>query len=130
MPGLVHIPKDKQPLMTKEEFVETLTILHVRAGSGDVIGYRCHSDIGNDDPRIWGSLLCEAFGRLCVDDVDDPVTHEGGTSHTPLYALDEIHTDRWPPGLFEKLSGYIWRIVTEDEINILDVIVARTGIKE
>ena len=110
--------------MTKGEFVEMLTIMHSRTRTGEVLAYRYESDVGSNEVDTWGSILIKAFGRLCVDDSGDPVTREDGKSHTPLYPLDEI--DTWPEGLFEKLSGYIWWLDPEDEINILDVIEQQT----
>ena len=109
--------------MTKEEFVEMLMIMHSRSTEGEVLGCKLRADIGNVD-KVH-SFTMVAFGRLCVDDVDDPVTRENGMSSTPLYPLDEI--DTWKPGLFEKLSKLHWWIDPEDEINTLDVL---AGIKE
>jgi hypothetical protein len=109
--------------MTKNEFVEMLTIMSKRCkGDSKVLAYRKAEDVGRPNWDLMGSMLQTAFGRLCVDDDDDPVTREGGKSSTPLYALDEI--DTWKPGLFEKLVGYTWWIDPEDEINVLDVMAA------
>ena len=111
--------------MTKEEFVRMLTILHSRTDGGDVMAAKTQEDVGADDADRWASLLCKAFGRLCVDDSDEEqvrYTNECGqlVVGQPLYALDEI--DSWPEGLFEKLSGYIWWIDEEDEVSTLDAI--------
>lgn len=105
-------------LMTKEEFVEQLTIMFKRSRRGEVMGCKLKSEIG-DDERVF-SLAVEAFGKICVDDADDPVTRDDRGSHTPLYALDEI--DAWKPGLFRKLSQLHWWIAPDDEINPLDAI--------
>ena len=114
--------------MTKEEFVEMLTIMHARSITGDVIAARTLEDVGADETERWGSLLVKSCGALYVDDSDDEREwhyDEYGNQlgkGTPLYALGEV--DTWPEGLFEKLSGYIWWIDPEDEINPLDVIAA------
>ena len=114
--------------MTKEEFVEMLTIMFARSKVGEVLAFRTADDVGKDEPEYWGSLLVKAFDRLCVDDSDDVPTREGGVTSTPLYELDKI--DTWPEGLFEKLSGYIWWIDPKQEINLLDFIASRVGITE
>ena len=114
--------------MTKEEFVEMLTIMFARSTLGEVLAFRTADDVGKDEPEYWGSLMVKAFGKLCLDDSDDEPVREGGVTHTPLYALDEI--DTWPEGLFEKLSGYIWWIDPKEEINLLDVIATQVGIRE
>jgi len=112
--------------MTKEEFVEMLTIMVTRS-TGGVLAARCKEDVGSEDPDDWASLLETIHGKLYVDDSDDPVTREkGGVSSKPLYELDKINT--WPDGKWEKLSRLIWWIDPEDELNILDVLAAQTGI--
>jgi len=127
---LVHDIEDKAHQMTKEEFVEELTIMFKRSKRGEVLGYLREEDFDLDmddegaDVEL-GSLLIEAFGRLCVDDSDDvPVRSQdqygGQRTETPLYPLDEINA--WKPGLFEKLSRLHWRIARDDEINPLDAI--------
>ena len=130
--------------MTKDEFVEMLSIMWMRTSANEVVGYRRAEDVptrpltdGEHDADMdnWGSLCVKAFGRLWVDDHDEPVRRETDqyghlTSLTSMWALDEIHTDKWPEGLFEKLRSYTWWVDPRDEINLLDVIVAQVGIKE
>lgn len=113
--------------MTKGEFIEMLTIMITRSTDG-VLAARCKEDVGAEDADAWASLLVSIHGKLYVDDSDDDPTREGGVTSTPMYGVDEI--DTWPPGLFEKLSGYIWWIDPEDEINILDVLAAQEGIRK
>jgi len=101
------------------------------------VGYRRAEDVPTgpisddehgDDLDNMGSFCVRAFGHLCVDDHDEEPRRENGTSSTRLYRLDQIHTDWWPDGLFEKLSGYTWWIDPEDELNLLDVLAAQAGI--
>ncbi len=106
--------------MTKEEFVEMLTAMSTRSFEGIVAATSTHHHVGIDDVWSWSSMLENINGRLYVDDIDDVPTREGGESSIPMYALDEI--DSWKPGLFEKLSGYIWWVPPNDEINLLDAI--------
>ena len=119
--------KHKKQSMTKEEFVEMLTLMAARTTDG-VLAARCKEDVGARDVDLWASLLMPIHGKLYVDDSDDEPVREGGTTSTPLYALDEI--DMWRPGLFEKLSGYTWWIDPKDEINLLDVIATQAGISK
>jgi len=112
--------------MTKEEFVEMLTIMHARTETGEVMAARTQEDVGSDDADDWASLLSTAFGQLVLDDSDEAPRREPDRfgdlrTVTSVYALDAI--DSWPDGLFEKLSRYIWWIDPDDEINPLDVIV-------
>jgi hypothetical protein len=120
-----------------------LTIMFARTSENSVTGYRRAEDVPtrelddddlDDDVDNWGSLCVEAFGRLCVDDHDEPVrreTNEWGqlSCYTSLYPLDEIHTDRWPEGLFEKLSGYTWWFDPKTEGSPLDVMAKLTSLK-
>jgi len=132
--------------MTKEEFVEMLTIMSSRLKDKRgvaVVAYRRAEDVPTKpladdkyeaDMDNWGSLCVSAFGLLCVDDHDDKPARESNhgqqCTSTPLYRLDEIHTDKWPDGLFKKLSSYTWWIDPKDEINLLDVIATKVGISK
>ena len=126
--------------MTKEEFVELLTIMQMRSRTKEIVGYRRSEDVPTGpidddydaDMENWGSLCVVAFGRICVDDHDEKPRREttptGQLNNiTSLYPLDEIHTDKWPDGLFEKLSSYTWWIDPEDEISPLDVMAAQAN---
>jgi len=117
--------------MTREEFVEMLTIMAKRCKPDtNVVAYRKAKDVGVHDWDLMGSMLMTAFGDLCVDDDDDErewYYDDHGNQQgkgTSLYRLDMI--DTWKPGLFEKLVGYTWWIDPEDEINVLDVIAKET----
>ena len=112
--------------MTKAEFVEMLTFMVKRSRTDEIMAARVPEEVGAIDASEWASLLHPINGKLYLDDSDDVPTREGGMSSTPLYELNKI--DEWPDGLFEKLSGYIWWIDPEDEINLLDVIAAEVGI--
>jgi len=111
--------------MTKEEFVEMLTIMSRRSLSGSVIAARHRSDVGSEEDEDWASLMETIHGRIYIDDSDQLPRREVDRygqqqTVTDLYALDEIGT--WPEGLFRKLSRYIWWIADEDKIPLLDVI--------
>jgi len=111
--------------MTREEFIEDLTIMSKRSTSGSVLAARTSKDVGSEDPGDWASLLECIHGQFYVDDSDDEPTRAGGITSTPLYELGKIGT--WPDGLFEKLSSSIWWIDPDEEINTLDVL---AGIKK
>jgi hypothetical protein len=110
--------------MTKEEFVEMLTIMSRRSSTGDVMAARIQGDVGVNEPDAWGSMVYLLGGKLYVDDSDEDSTRDNGWSDsctsTRLYGLHQM--DNWPDGLFEKLVSYTWWIDPEDEINLLDVI--------
>ena len=115
--------------MTKEEFVLMLTDLHFQSECGELAGYKTleeakadwYDDVGNEYDC---ALLVKAFGRLCVDDPDESPVREGGQTSTKLYPLEEI--DKWPEGLFEKLSNLVWWLPPEDRKNPLDMMVEAT----
>jgi hypothetical protein len=106
--------------LSREEFVEMLTLMSKRSRSGSVLAARTRNKVGSDDAGDWASLLEVIHGKLYLDDSDDPVTREGGVSSAPLYELDKI--DSWPDGKWQKLSRLIWWIDPQDEIPVLDVI--------
>lgn len=107
--------------MTKEEFVDMLTTMSThRSKSGYVMAAYEPEDVGNDDPKVWASLLCVINGKLYVDDSDEEPLRENGCVSTRMYGLHEI--DDWPGDLFERLSSYTWWIDDEDKIPLLDVL--------
>lgn len=112
-------------MLSKEEFVETLTLMSRRSLSGSAIAARYRSDVGSEEVGDWASLMETIHGRIYVDDSAQPPRREVDRcgqqqTVTDLYALDEI--DAWPEGLFRKLSRYIWWITDEDKIPLLDVV--------
>lgn len=107
--------------MTKEEFVEMLTVMsRRRSKSGYAMAAYTPKDVGDDDPKAWASLLYSLNGKLYVDDSDEEPVRENGCSSTRMYGLHEI--DDWPGGLFERLSSYTWWIDDEDLVPLLDVL--------
>lgn len=67
--------------MSKEEFVEMLTIMSKqRSKSGYVMAAYESDGVGDDDPKAWASLLCVINGKLYVDDSDEEPLRGGGGS--------------------------------------------------
>lgn len=127
---LIESAAHKPDSTSQQRFIEEMRLAIDRSATKAVFGYRNLADASESINKVTAAgqhydrsvvAVLETMGILAIDDIDAPVTKEGGKRSTPLYELDQPH--RWPKGLWKKLVKLVW--VIDRPINPLDVIARR-----